>query len=330
MSVVRRSVYAAVAAPLVIFAAQAPQPPGILVHIGGGQRLHVNCTGSGSPAVVFENGAGDFSVVWSLVQPLVSQFTRACSYDRAGYAWSDPGAQPRTFGQLALELQTLLEKADLAPPYVLVGQSFGGSLVRSFAARYPAVVSGMVLIDAVHEDGYVVYGGQPHHLRDEAKARVEPPPRIALDADTVQRPRGVAAAAVQPLDAPLDRLPAAARQVWQWAAAQPVYRSVQPLEMEWSADEAERFYQQRRTRPASLGNMPLIVLARTTGGYASGMRITAGRLEELRREQQADLARLSTSGSVRFAPASGHNIHVEDPAFVAQAIRDVVQRARRQ
>src|SRR5574338_407412 len=73
-------------------AGSLPPPPGRLVDIGG-QRIHLSCTGRGSPTVVFENGAGDLSIVWSLVQPRVSETTRACSYDRAGYAWSDPGAR---------------------------------------------------------------------------------------------------------------------------------------------------------------------------------------------------------------------------------------------
>ena len=87
-----------------------PAAPGRLIDIGG-QRLHLNCTGRGSPTVVFENGAGDFSIVWSLVQPGVAELTRACSYDRAGYAWSDPGARPRTYDQIALELRATLERA---------------------------------------------------------------------------------------------------------------------------------------------------------------------------------------------------------------------------
>src|SRR5262245_28620668 len=72
----------------------APEPPGALVDIGG-QRIHVRCTGRGSPTVVLESGLGDVSVIWSLVQPRVSQLTRVCSYDRGGYAWSEPGARPR-------------------------------------------------------------------------------------------------------------------------------------------------------------------------------------------------------------------------------------------
>ena len=74
----------------------APAPTGKLVELGG-HRLHVNCSGKGSPTVVIENGLGDFSFDWILVQTRVAKFTRICAYDRAGYAWSDPGPKPRTF-----------------------------------------------------------------------------------------------------------------------------------------------------------------------------------------------------------------------------------------
>ena len=88
---------------------EAPAPPGKLVELGG-HRLHVNCSGKGSPTVVVENGLGDFSFDWVLVQSRVSRFTRICTYDRAGYAWSDPGPKPRTFAQLNLELRDALAK----------------------------------------------------------------------------------------------------------------------------------------------------------------------------------------------------------------------------
>src|SRR5690349_14494244 len=127
-------------------AAPDPSPIGTLVDIGGGQRLHVNCTGTGSPTVVFEGGTADPSVVWALVQPLVARRTRACSYDRGGYAWSDPGRQPRTFAQLALELHTALARVNAPPPYILVGQSYGGLVVRGFAAKYRSDAAGMVLV----------------------------------------------------------------------------------------------------------------------------------------------------------------------------------------
>src|SRR3954447_21057168 len=125
-------------------------PPGRLFDIGG-WRLHLNCTGearTSQPAVILEAGAGDFSVDWSLVQPGVARFARVCSYDRAGSGWSELGPRPRTMTQIAYELHSLLGKAGERPPYVLVGHSFGGWLVRLYQLRYPADVAGVVLVDA--------------------------------------------------------------------------------------------------------------------------------------------------------------------------------------
>ena len=103
-------------------------PPGTLVDVGG-FRLHINCVGTGSPTVVLDAGLGGSSLDWSLVQPELGRSTRVCAYDRAGMGWSDPGPQPRTPGQIARELHTLLTNAGIAGPYVLVGHSLAGTNV---------------------------------------------------------------------------------------------------------------------------------------------------------------------------------------------------------
>ncbi len=305
-----------------------PRPTGQLVDIGG-QRIHISCTGTGSPTVLLEAGAGDFSVVWSLVQTQVGQFTRVCSYDRGGYAWSDPGNQPRTFAQLALELHTALERIQAGPPYVLVGQSYGGLVVRGFAARYKSEVVGMVLVDAVHEDERIVYGGEPHRLRDAATERRFPEPRIALDTRLMNLGRDSASQpATGSLDSPLDRLPEGAQTIWRWAESQPVYRQVQPSEMNWSPEELRRMHERRLSNRQTLGDMPLIVLARTDGDYQNGMSISADSLERERRALAADLARLSSRGQLIFAGHSGHNIHLEDPDLVIRSVQEIVDIAR--
>ncbi|HXI21075.1 MAG TPA: alpha/beta hydrolase [Gemmatimonadales bacterium] len=306
-----------------------PPPPGRLVDIGG-QLLHVYCTGHGNPTVLLESGTGDFSFIWALVQPGVSSFTRVCSYDRGGYAWSQPGHRPRSFAQLSLELRTALSRLHVEPPYVLAGQSYGGLVVRGFAAAYPTDVAGMVLVDAVQEDQHIVYGGQPHRIRDAARGRAFPAPRIALDsalleqvADSHPRP------STAPLDPPLDRLPVNAQRLWRWAESRPLSGLAQEAELDWSPEELARFHDQRRGHRDTLGDLPLIVLARTSGGYADGMDISADSLERERRALQSDLAALSRRGVLRYAPHSGHNIHLEDPAFVIAAIRDVVAAVRK-
>ena len=304
--------------PSISHAQSTPTPPGTLVDIGG-QRLHMNCSGHGSPTVLLENGTGDVSVVWALVQPGVSTFTRVCSYDRGGYAWSDPGKRPRTFAQLALELHVALERLRVGPPYVLVGQSYGGQVIRGFVARYRSEVSGVVLVDAVHEDQMVVYGGQPHRIRDGAKGRTFPAPQIELDVEMLQQAR-----ARQTLEAPLDRLPEEAQRVWRWANAQPLLGLAQSAELDWSPEELARMHNERLRNRATFGNLPLVVLARTRGGYSEGMSISAADLEKERRALQADLARLSRRGRLVFAANSGHNIHLEDPDLVIRSIREVV------
>jgi len=108
-----------------------PPPPGKLVDLGG-YKLHLNCTGRGKRTVVFSPGAGDFSFDWYLVQTEVSKFARACSYDRGGEAWSNLGPAPRTGRQEAYDLGRLLHKAKEKGPYILVGQSAGGTIIRMF------------------------------------------------------------------------------------------------------------------------------------------------------------------------------------------------------
>src|SRR5882672_8807376 len=93
--------------------------PGILVDAGG-HKLHLDIRGKGSPTVIFENGSGDFSFIWALVQPEVAKFTQTVSYDRAGFVWSEPGPMPRTGKQICFELHTALNNAGVHPPYILV------------------------------------------------------------------------------------------------------------------------------------------------------------------------------------------------------------------
>jgi pimeloyl-ACP methyl ester carboxylesterase len=139
--------------------AQAPtdpplSPPGRLIDVGG-WRLHLNCIGEskeGQPTVILEPGIGDFSVEWSLVQPRIASVAPVCSYDRAGDGWSDLGPYPRTLHQIVYELHTLLERANVRPPYVLVGHSYGGWLVQQYASDYRMQVAGIILVEPGESD----------------------------------------------------------------------------------------------------------------------------------------------------------------------------------
>ena len=121
--------------------------PGQLIDVGG-HRLHLKCTGEGSPTVVLEPGLGEASWAMAWIAPVVAQDSRVCVYDRAGRGWSDAADGPQDAAQTAAELHTLLERAHIPGPYVLAGHSFGGLYVLTFAATYPDQVAGMVLLDS--------------------------------------------------------------------------------------------------------------------------------------------------------------------------------------
>ncbi|HET6277033.1 MAG TPA: alpha/beta hydrolase [Candidatus Cybelea sp.] len=125
--------------------------PGKSIPDGRG-TLNFYCMGSGSPTVVFDAGFGDWSPAWAAVQPQVSRWTRACAYDRAGYAFSGPATLPRTSVRIADELHAALHDASISPPYLLVAHAFGSDNLRVFADRYMSDVAGIVLVDADDSD----------------------------------------------------------------------------------------------------------------------------------------------------------------------------------
>jgi pimeloyl-ACP methyl ester carboxylesterase len=113
-----------------------------------GLQMHIDCSGSGSPAVVLEAAASAPWSVWRKVQPELSQVTMVCSYDRAGHGWSEPRKGQRDAETIVRELHLLLDKAGVKPPFVLAGHSAGGLYVREYAREFPADVAGVALIES--------------------------------------------------------------------------------------------------------------------------------------------------------------------------------------
>ena len=122
-------------------------PPGLLVDIGGGQRIHLYALGAGSPTVILESGVSATSLNWRGVQKTLAPLTRVVAYDRAGLGWSDSIDTPRTASQIAAELHAALKAAQFQPPYILVAHSFGGLVARRFAHLYTDELAGIVLVD---------------------------------------------------------------------------------------------------------------------------------------------------------------------------------------
>jgi pimeloyl-ACP methyl ester carboxylesterase len=190
---------------------QEPVPPGELIDLGG-RRLHLNCAGvAGAPTVIVQNGGGSFSVEWALVQSAVESFARICTYDRAGYAWSDRGPVDDGIEEIMDDLNLLLRKARIASPYVLVGHSLGALYARAYQRRFQEQVARLVFVDGTHdEDIRILVDGKRRALS-------------LLTRDQLPRAHQEYLKSVPPIKPglpgapPFDRLPIALQQARQWA-----------------------------------------------------------------------------------------------------------------
>jgi len=303
--------------------------PGKLVDVGG-WKLHLNCIGTRtpqSPLVILEPGIGDFSVEWSLVQPDVAKVARVCSYDRAGDGWSEMGPHPRTFKQIVYELHTLLERADEKPPYLMVGQSYGGWLVRTYRTTYPAEVAGIVLVDAGEDDperimpdgsigraSTLAKGAPIPAINTSGPLRIEEIPANALAAMR----RGIASMVPHANDPPRDQLTEDAKTMRTWALGQigHIVAGVNPVEVE----EIALLRKERTDNPHVYGDMPLIVITRGVPESDS----TEAREEERRAAHKA-MASASRQGRWLIAERSGHHVQIEQPDLVTNAIADALK-----
>jgi pimeloyl-ACP methyl ester carboxylesterase len=260
-----------------------PLRRGKLIDLGG-HRLHVNCSGKGSPTVVIENGLGDFSFDWILVQARVAQFTRICTYDRAGYEWSDPGPKPRTFAQINLELRDALTKLGEKGPFLLVGHSYGGPVIRNFALTYPRDVAGMVQVDAAFEGMRVgIGGGKTIRLGDDAKGRSIPAAREEMkESDKPTLPKDVPPQEAQPLDPLYKALPEADQKLQLWAQSLLEMQDAEGSQMDWSGEYFGKWM--KTSQAGTLGAIPLVVLTRAEGGYGNDQDVPAAQLEKERKE----------------------------------------------
>lgn len=130
--------------------------PGNLIDVGG-FKMHINCTGTGSPTVILEAMSGGASPYWGWIQPELAKKTRVCAYDRAGFYWSESDLELQSLARTVQNLHTLLVNANISGPYVLVGHSIGGVYMRQFAADYPDDVAGVVLLDVNHPQQFIRY-----------------------------------------------------------------------------------------------------------------------------------------------------------------------------
>jgi len=312
--------------------------PGQLVDVGG-FRLNLYCMGSGSPTVVFDSGWGDWAPAWSKVQPEIAKWTRACSYDRAGTGFSDPGPMPRTSVHIAEELRTALHHAGIGGPYILVGSAFGGDNVRTFADLYMDEVAGLVLVDAdsidvepaaMREEEHRGQAGIPKDMRDCRNLIAEHKPLPKVSSRPGRPPqtcaqqfffRGLPEAEWSP------ELNAKLLEVAQTKVA--MYDS---YSSEMEQTPADEIYLQQHRR--SFGSRPIRVL--TSGNHAVGHleRKPPDTPEHVKYEQETTLAQarwleLSSNAKQIFAHNSSEYIQFDEPETVIKAIREVYDQTKR-
>lgn len=281
-----------------------------LVDVGGGRRLWLECRGQGSPTVVLESGAGNNAAIWDTIAlgpdsekmavlPGIAAFTRVCAYDRPGtmldgdhLSQSDPVPMPRIAADAVADLHALLSAAGVPGPYVLVGHSLGGIIVRLYAAAYPDEVAGLVLVDASHEEQSARYQQAltPEQWAAFARLQEQTPPELAdyadlermdLDASFAQMREAATAHPLPPL--PLAVL---THGVPLGAELPPEAQSALPADFPWDTFEA------------------------------------------VWQELQTELAALTPDARHVIATESGHYIHLQQPELVIDAVREVVEAVR--
>jgi pimeloyl-ACP methyl ester carboxylesterase len=264
-------------------AERAYPPPGEMVDVGG-YSLRINCVGQGSPTVVLDAGTGEISANWALVQREVSDTTRVCAYDRAGMGWSEMGPEPRDARQITGELHALLEGASIEGPYVLVGHSFGGLYMQTYAARYPEEVAGVVLIESSHPEQF--------SYRRVARDSYEPQKQLFAVSSLLGR-LGLVRLLYELSPAPPDLPP---HQRAQIDALGPSTRQVSATALELRATP-QTTTQTRSLR--SLGGKPLAV-------------VSAGTQEPGWLDLQDDLATLSPNSTHRVVEGATHTSVLDD------------------
>ena len=301
--------------------------PQTRVKVSGRRRLNLLIAGEGEPTVIFAPGGGASTLEWMLVQHPIAAKTRTVAYDNAGFGFSDPGPLPRTGSATVSDLRAALKAAHLAPPYVLVGWSLGGLIMRLFAFHYPREVVGMVLVDSSteHQDrrffevtGDPTFNPKSREAREHRRKwlRVEQMARAgALAAGTPEYDEFVG----PPTPVLTDATNAARLAQLTAPGRYRAFRSEMANVMTATSDEVDAVR-------APLGDMPLIML--TAGLAPPALNDKAEVFHQVLCTMHDEFAALSTRGVRRTVEGAGHDIQIEKPELVIAAIEEVLALAR--
>jgi pimeloyl-ACP methyl ester carboxylesterase len=273
-------------------------PPGRMIEVGG-RKLHLLCKGpEKGPVVIIETGAFGSSPFYWKAQDEVARIARVCTYDRAGLGWSDAAPLPRSFAARVDDLHALLTRSGLKPPFILMGHSFGGLLVRMYASDHPANVGGLILVEASNEKANSTEAARQRTTQTAAQLG------MAIQA--------LAAGS----DIPALRIPGGPPEQ-EIIQREGVFRAGQDdlLTMSRFNEEFARF-----GTLAPLGDTPLIVMTR--GKPDPGM--TDEQNQEWA-DSHAWLATLSTKSILMVAENSGHNVNMERPELYREAVAKMLE-----
>jgi pimeloyl-ACP methyl ester carboxylesterase len=285
---------------------------GTLVDIGDGRALHARVMGEqrlGGPTVVFENGMSTTLEAWDWIQTAVSEFATTVSYDRAGLGWSPAGPLPRTAEQTTEDLTRLLDALGVPGPYVLVGHSYGGLLIRHFANRHRYRVAGLVLVDSAHPDQFARSTRQRQSLRMMVSSTGEHARWSRFGFTRLNAER-----LIRPIVTPLPE-PAASTALARMRSSHN-WRGAEAETTAWLSSVNDE------VRAASIG--PNCALAVVTAGAMAEKDPVHGQL-------QAELACLAPEGRHEVIEGAGHIeliTHLDHAQAVVKIIEDVVRQAQ--
>jgi pimeloyl-ACP methyl ester carboxylesterase len=283
--------------------------PSGATYLVDGHTMRIDCTGSGSPTIVLEAGAGNEGLIWGGVQPVLANTTRVCSYDRAGSGWSDTLPPPHDADHIATELQGLLTAARISGPLVLMGHSIGGMYIRDYATRYPANVAGLIFVD----------GSTPLQNRNPA-FKAEGRPRWlntllkqAAFAMGIPRLLGVCSQSFPGFDARAAKLEAEAQ-----CHKRPGAFAGEMESFERSGEET--------VHTGPYGALPILIFSQDPAKGGSG-----GELADFPKawnQMQEDLKKLSTRSRRIIAKGSGHYIQLDRADLIESEVSRFIKQIR--
>ena len=292
-------------------------PPGHLVDIGG-RKLHILCTGKGSPTIVLIAGGGAFSIDWNLVQSRINSSTRVCSYDRAGLGWSDPGLSEETVEETVSDLHKLLQAAGEKPPYILVGASIGGIFIQAYQHTFPNEVAGLVFTNSSNHIGFAAKSRTDliwNLTEDEIRSSYPLPPSTndgSMPTKVVE---------------PFDRLPPELQPIRlsltiqlqeKWNKSIPNPESM----LSWRKEFLREFNESDAFKAHfPLDKLPVVVVSSDPKANDS--------LRYSRDGAAARLDYLSSNSMHITAPESGHEIHLYQPGAVVSALKQIIVSVRK-